>query len=58
MQKPRKLASLENVRNVSMTLCPRPIGPTYALGPLTLEKEKKKWYGFLIIENYDFNGYI
>jgi hypothetical protein len=33
--------------------CPRPIGPTYALGPSTLEEEKKKWYGFLIIENYN-----
>ncbi len=37
--------------------CPRPIGPTYALGHWTLEKEKKKkkkkCCEFLIIENYN-----
>ncbi len=29
--------------------CPRPTGPTYALGPYMLEKEKE-WDGFLIIQ--------
>jgi hypothetical protein len=33
--------------------CPRATGHIYAVGPYTLEKDKKKWYGFMIIENYE-----